>query len=223
MTKSDKIEIDSLVRQVEELKSAADKASAKYVDAKTFSYAQQALDDFEDNKRKILTVLNDNAKTLYPPENTYIDGYGGTPCGARFDGTRRMRLRLDYGPFYADAMVTGARCVGTSRFSYEALHFIEVGLDRRVPIDDPRDRVILASDLSTAKGLLRSQTVGGWVSVRRLADSTRAKNALMVDEFKKGLRHFVDEARKNLNTIERNAESMKNLKPYVKVELGEEA
>ena len=225
MTDIDKKNISIIINGIREMKKCAEETNKKYIDKKIISFAKEAKRDFLDNRNYMVNIINENIGLFFNLNNLRV-----STSGACFEGYKAARGdRFTY-------EISNGVWVSVTLDDFDILENTGYHITFRVrkmtaydisfSISDTKDT---RYDICCAWGLERyneydnldtERTAKKWYDIYCAATWTRAKNELLVSEFKKALNTIMDEYHKTANAnmdIKNNVDNITGV--YKKVNL----
>ena len=204
MTDIDKKDISIIINGIREMKKCAEDTNKKYIDDKIISFAKEAKKDFLDNRNYMVNIINENIGLFFNLDNLRV-----STSGACFEGYSAMRgERFTYGignGVWVSATLDDFDVLENTgyhiTFRVRKMTVYDIGFS----ISDTRDfryNTCCAWGLEKYKeydNLDIERTAKEWYNIYCAATWTRAKNELIVKEFKKALNTIMDEYHKTAN------------------------
>ena len=204
MTDIDKKNISIIINGIREMKKCAEETSKKYIDKKIISFAKEAKKDFLDNRNYMVNIINENIGLFFNLDNLRV-----STSGACFEGHKAIR-----GDRFTYEIGNGV-WVSATLDDFDVLEKTGYHITFRVRKMTAYDIGFSISDTSDRRyetccawGLEKyeeyddldiERTVKEWYGIYRAAACTRAKNELLVSEFKNTLNTIMDEYHKTAN------------------------
>ena len=225
MTNADMIQINNLVKGIAELTKAANSVNREYHDEKIYKYAVDAAEDYRANKDALSRILVENFSLFFTDnllklgegisnsrlqarrgESFSIDLGCGVCATARLTDFDIVKSDYDYTTFRVNSLV-----VENIRYYTSNTKKPEYYICANDDLVDSGRRV----DISVQK-----RTATGWKSLYDMANSTRAKNELLVRSFKECLAARQDRLRARASELEETQKNARELTAvYVKVSI----
>lgn len=204
MTDIDKKDISNILKGIKEMKKYADDTNKTYVDKKILSFAKEAKKDFLDNRNYMVNLVNENIGLFFNLNSLRV-----STSGACYDGYSAMRReKFEY-------EIGNGVWVTATLDDFDVLKNTGYHITFRVRKMTVHDISFYISDTSdkryqtcSAWGLEKykeydnldiERTAKEWYEVYCVSNWTRAKNKLLVSEFKKALNIIMDEYHKTAN------------------------
>lgn len=227
MNNTDSIEIDSLLNGAKEMANFAKKTNEKFVDQSILKFATEARDNYLENKEYLKKIVRENLPLFFN-----LDNFEVSTSGACCDGYYAMRgEKFTYGiggGVFVVLRLTDATTIANNgyriTFKVRSMEVLNIWYHTS-DTDDDRYRICSAWDLvdqpsdKEAKMPYECQkTPAEWKKLYGLATWTRAKNQLLVNQFKIALREITASKKSVADSNENNMKYIGSVKAYIKIQ-----
>ena len=226
MTNVDKKEISNILNGVREMKKCADDSNRVYIDEKVRSFAMEAKKDFLDNRMYMVDIINENISLFFDLDNLKVSTSGA--CCDGYQARRGEKFTYSIGNGVSVTLILEDFDI-LKNTGYDITFRVRkmTACDISFYTSDTRDeryRTCSAWGLEKYReydDLSVKRTAKDWHTIYCASTWTRAKNVLLVKEFKTALNMIMDEYRSVANSNNEVKDSIKtNVGVYKKVNLG---
>lgn len=204
MTDIDKKDISIIINGIREMKKCAEETNKKYVDKKIISFAKEAKKDFLDNRNYMVNIINENIGLFFNLNNLRVSTSGA--CYDGYSAMRREKFEYEIGNgVWVTATLDDFDVLENTGYHITFRVRKMTAYDISFSISDTRDS---RYDTCCAWGIEKykeydnldtERTAKEWYAIYRASVWTRAKNELLVNEFKKALNTIMDKYHKTAN------------------------